>query len=389
MFSILLAQVICGRFAVLIAGSTGWGNYRHQADIFTIYGQLIERGFKEDHITLIAYDDHAFNDENPYKGKIFHKATHDKNVYPGTDKINIKGDEITDQRFYEVITKEIKSTAEDYLFIYYDNHGGAGVLGMPNDDHMFADDVENAVKQMNANGKFKYCLFGIEACFSGSIACRFTDKNLCSITAAGPDERSAATEWDSDLIISLSDEMTFAWIDLVDTQPKITLGEFYENLKSQVTLSHVHWYGDESMKSMTIDNFFGTTNKVSTRAPRNKGIPVRNEIATLTSLLGRQNHKDPVVRARARLELHNLQTLSKKMDIVLEEVIKIVDAKNIDKYWTYKCGPITDDYLKVLRHFISKFGKYNADDMSKFSYLNNLANAHPAEKIIQAIDQVI
>ena len=46
-------------WAVLACGSSGYMNYRHQADIFHVYHTLINRGFTKEHIILFAYDDIA------------------------------------------------------------------------------------------------------------------------------------------------------------------------------------------------------------------------------------------------------------------------------------------------------------------------------------------
>ena len=46
-------------WALLVAGSNGFWNYRHQADICHAYQVLIKNGFPADNIILMAYDDIA------------------------------------------------------------------------------------------------------------------------------------------------------------------------------------------------------------------------------------------------------------------------------------------------------------------------------------------
>ena len=57
-----------GNWALLVASSKGWSNYRHQADVLAIYQQLKMAGYPDDHIVLIAEDDIANNAANPNKG---------------------------------------------------------------------------------------------------------------------------------------------------------------------------------------------------------------------------------------------------------------------------------------------------------------------------------
>lgn len=60
-------------WALLIAGSAGWGNYRHQADVCHSYQVLRRGGLRADHIVVMMYDDIASNFENPVPGKIFNR----------------------------------------------------------------------------------------------------------------------------------------------------------------------------------------------------------------------------------------------------------------------------------------------------------------------------
>ncbi|KAL2544966.1 Vacuolar-proCES [Forsythia ovata] len=53
------------RWAVLLAGSTGYWNYRHQADLCHAYQILKKGGLKDENIIVFMYDDIAYNEENP------------------------------------------------------------------------------------------------------------------------------------------------------------------------------------------------------------------------------------------------------------------------------------------------------------------------------------
>lgn len=53
-----------GQWAVIIAASKGWRNYRHQADVLELYHQLRENGFKEEQIVVVMEDDIAYHKQN-------------------------------------------------------------------------------------------------------------------------------------------------------------------------------------------------------------------------------------------------------------------------------------------------------------------------------------
>ena len=54
--------------AVLIAGSSTFANYRHQADIAHAYQILIRNGVSPDDIITFMYDDVVNDPENPFPG---------------------------------------------------------------------------------------------------------------------------------------------------------------------------------------------------------------------------------------------------------------------------------------------------------------------------------
>jgi legumain len=74
------------RWAVLLAGSAGYGNYRHQADVCHAYQILKKGGLKDENIIVFMYDDIAHNPENPYPGTIINHPE-GSDVYHGVPKV--------------------------------------------------------------------------------------------------------------------------------------------------------------------------------------------------------------------------------------------------------------------------------------------------------------
>ena len=111
-------------WALLIAGSYGYGNYRHQADVAHVsrsqiqqpcdpramatfsqcllsvlrgqhhgghlrmqaYQVLAAGGVPDDHIVVMVYDDIASSIENPHQGQVFNRPG-GPNVYKGMPKV--------------------------------------------------------------------------------------------------------------------------------------------------------------------------------------------------------------------------------------------------------------------------------------------------------------
>jgi legumain len=79
-------EAVSTRWAVLVAGSSGYGNYRHQADVCHAYQLLRKGGVKEENIVVFMYDDIATNGLNPRPGVIINHPQGD-DVYAGVPKV--------------------------------------------------------------------------------------------------------------------------------------------------------------------------------------------------------------------------------------------------------------------------------------------------------------
>ena len=125
--------------AVLIAGSSGYDNYRHQADVCHAYQILHQHGIKDESIVTFMYDDIANSWRNPKKGRIYNEPG-GPDVYAGVKK-DYTGKDVTPKNFLSALqglANEASgpvlqnTTNQDDIFVYFADHGGGGILGFPN-----------------------------------------------------------------------------------------------------------------------------------------------------------------------------------------------------------------------------------------------------------------
>lgn len=272
------------RWAVLIAGSAGYWNYRHQADVCHAYQILKRGGLKDENIVVFMYDDIAFNTENPYPGKIINKPD-GPDVYQGVPK-DYTGSEVTVSNLFAAILgdkeaikggsgKVVDSGPDDHIFIYYTDHGGPGVLGMPTSPNLYADDLVDTLKKKAAAGTFKELVIYLEACESGSIFEGLLPEglNIYVTTASNAEESSWGTycpgmypppppEYET----CLGDLYSVAWMEdtEVENLKQETLEDQYVIVKSRTsnhntyrTGSHVMQYGDIKIDVEELERFLG------------------------------------------------------------------------------------------------------------------------------------
>ncbi|KAL3633519.1 hypothetical protein CASFOL_022281 [Castilleja foliolosa] len=272
------------RWAILLAGSTGYWNYRHQADVCHAYQVLKRGGLKDENIVVFMYDDIANNEENPRPGVIINSPD-GENVYKGVPKDYV-GDDVTVSNFFAVLLgnktavtggsgKVIDSGPDDHIFIYYSDHGGPGVLGMPTNPYLYADDLINVLKKKHALGTYKSLVFYIEACESGSIFEGLLPEglNIYATTASNAEESSWGTYCPGDnpspppeYETCLGDLYSVAWMEDSDKHNLRTesLRQQYQLVKKRTAHgnsyygSHVMQFGDLKLSTEDLFLYMGT-----------------------------------------------------------------------------------------------------------------------------------
>ncbi|GCB74161.1 hypothetical protein scyTo_0003248 [Scyliorhinus torazame] len=147
-------------WVVLVAGSNGWYNYRHQADICHAYQIVHQHGIPDERIIVMMYDDLAQNEENPTKDIIINQPN-GKDVYKGVLKDYVQ-ESVTPELFLAVLRgdeeavkgkgsgKVLKSGPNDHVFVYFADHGADGILAFPNSD-LQVDDLQRTINYMYKN----------------------------------------------------------------------------------------------------------------------------------------------------------------------------------------------------------------------------------------------
>jgi len=278
---LLLASVVQGAdWAVIVAGSNGYDNYRHQADACHAYQIVHKFGIPDSRVIMMYYNDIAKSTENPYKGKIFNKPTEKGkagvDVYAGCPQ-HYTGKEVTVANFIAVLTGNanatkgkpvLQSTANDRVFVNFVDHGATGIIAFPTGE-MTAKQLKTALTTMHTKKMYSKLVFYLEACESGSMFAGQLDPSLgiYATTAANAVESSWGTYCPPDdkvdgkeLQSCLGDLYSINWMENADEVGKDeTLEEQYTLVKKLTNLSHVMQYGDETYTSDPIGNFLGDT----------------------------------------------------------------------------------------------------------------------------------
>ena len=242
-----------GKWALLVAGSSSWKNYRHQADVLAMYQLLKSRGYTDERIVLVMEDDIANHPSNPQQG-IIQVNIGGENLYqqvevdyhlsdlkPEDIKAILLGQES------EKLPEVIRSTEEDNILVFWSGHGLSKELCWNNDDTGFTYELaKETFEEMNHMKNFRKMLCLIETCYSGSVlqACEGIP-GILAITAANANETSKADIFNSDLGVWMSNRFTYTLRDEITNDSSISLRELYYKLFINTVGSHVMLYNEE------------------------------------------------------------------------------------------------------------------------------------------------
>jgi len=386
-------------WAVIVAGSNTYGNYRHQADACHAYQVVHKFGIPDSRVIMMYFNDIAHSVSNPYKGKIFNKptakGTPGVDVYAGCPQ-HYTGLNVTVEKFTAVLTGDesvakglpvLKSTANDRVFVNFVDHGATGLIAFPSGE-MTSKQLKAALTTMHSKGMYGKLVFYLEACESGSMFQGVLDPSLhiYATTAANAIESSWGTYCPPDDMVDgkelnscLGDLYSVNWMENADAVGKDeTLADQYTIVKKLTNLSHVMQYGDQTYTSDPIGNFMGDSSSTkaatvpmhapSSSSVRSRDIPLH--LAYYRYL--RADHADVEGRQALALALQSqladqikvdqlFMTFSEKLTMTKEKAhalfsapgpVNVVECGCCDvarEAYKQHCGRFTDYSLQYVR----------------------------------------
>ncbi|XP_044495411.1 vacuolar-processing enzyme-like [Mangifera indica] len=421
------------RWAVLIAGSNGYGNYRHQADVCHAYQILKSGGLKDENIIVFMYDDIAFAEENPRPGTIINKPN-GIDVYYGVPK-DYTGENVTANNFLNVILgnktaltggtgKVVNSGPNDHIFIYYADHGAPGMLGMPPSGVLYAKDLIDVLQKKYEAKAYKKMVIYVEACESGSMFEGLLPKtwNIYAMTASNSSEDSWAmycpqyypsppAEYDT----CLGDLFSISWLEDSEKHDlqKETLEKQYGVVRRRTGFdyldfsSHVMRYGNiKKIQNDPVSTYIGTnplndnfTFTAQTSSSLPPKIKILNQRDADLNYLWQKFNKAPNgsnEKIEAQKQLNKETFKRRQEDFNIQQISTILfgfkSGQNMVQYIRPASQPLVDDW-DCFKMFVGLYEEH-CGSLSTYGkkYARAMANMCNAginkEKMIMALSQV-
>ena len=246
-----------GNYAVLVAASEGWKNYRHQADVLGMYHYLKGKGYDDDHIILIMADDIAYNEKNPLQGVVRREIGGD-NLYDDL-QIDYKLGDLSPEDLKQILTGEpsdaypvtLGSSYNDNVLFFWSGHGTKKGWSWKETEYLSPE----FAREMFSAMKFRKQFAIVETCYSGGVAQGCTGiPGLLMMTAANPYETSKADGLDEELLVYITNTFTSSILSWLDNNPHTVIRDLYLHAFDKTNGSHVMVYNAENYGNLYLND---------------------------------------------------------------------------------------------------------------------------------------
>ena len=260
---------LTSQYAVLVQGSNGWSNYRHEADVLSIYQMLKANGYDDDHIILVSADDCANASKNKDAGAVRTDPS-GKNLRQGA-VIDYHNADLTPQDICNIL-KGVKTDktpvvlpadAGQNVLLFWSGHGrseavnGANEMAwrdLPAGQGMTADMLAETLQSMADAHQFRQMLVCLEPCYSANMGQALEGiPGVLAICSAGPYEQSFADSWSNELGVWMCDRFSRNLVGHVSSMPDGTYRDLYLYCAQHTLGSHVGIYNN-----MNFGNLYAT-----------------------------------------------------------------------------------------------------------------------------------
>lgn len=284
-------------WAVLVSTSRFWFNYRHLANVLSVYRTVKRLGIPDNQIILMLPDDMACNPRNSFPGSVFNDKSRlldlydDKGVLEdlgmGGIEVDYRGNEVTVENFIRLLTdrwpsshphsKRLMTGPQSNILIYMTGHGGNEFLKFQDSEEISSFDLADAFEQMYEKKRYHEMLFMIDTCQANTMYSAFYSPGIIATGSSAKDQSSYSHHADQDVGVAVIDRWTYFYLEFLEsrlnsTSSDVKLGELFD----YQTFDRVHSDagvrydltegGEQGVREKRVLDFFGNVQGVEIEA---------------------------------------------------------------------------------------------------------------------------
>ncbi|XP_071821912.1 GPI-anchor transamidase-like isoform X1 [Apostichopus japonicus] len=289
-------------WAVLVCTSRFWFNYRHVANVLSMYHSVKRLGIPDSQIILMLADDMACNPRNPRPASVFNNAYQHINVYGDDVEVDYRGYEVTVESFIRVLTgrlppstprsKRLMTDDRSNVLVYMTGHGGDGFLKFQDSEEISSIELADAFGQMWQKRRYHEVLYIVDTCQAVSMFQQFYSPNILGVGSSQVGEDSLSHHVDSAIGVYIIDRYTYyalEFLEKITTTSQKTMDDFFKVCPYNQCHSHTGYRTDlfqRDISKVLVTDFFGSVRNVevsTSRLPLSEVNHTRSKVETKVS----------------------------------------------------------------------------------------------------------
>ncbi|KAJ3577629.1 hypothetical protein NPX13_g2935 [Xylaria arbuscula] len=354
--SVLLAPVHLAaaehtsNWAVLVGTSRFWFNYRHLANVLSMYRTVKRLGIPDSQIILMLPDDMACNPRNAFPGTVYSNSDRAVDLYGDNIEVDYRGYEVTVENFIRLLTdrvgdemprsKRLLTDDRSNILVYMTGHGGNEFLKFQDAEEIGAFDLADAFEQMWEKRRYHEILFMIDTCQANTMYSKLYSPNIIATGSSELDQSSYSHHADNDVGVAVIDRYTYYNLEFLeaevrDLSSKKTVGDLfdsytYEKIHSNAGVRYDLFPGGADVaRGRLLTDFFGNIQNIEVDGGKNS--TVDDEMLALSRTIAR-------LRAMADQQDQepNNSTKSARPDTKLTKRRQPAKPLTNDNWWSQK-----------------------------------------------------
>ncbi|VDP20343.1 unnamed protein product [Soboliphyme baturini] len=282
-------------WVVLVCTSRYWFNYRHVANVLSLYHSVKRLGIPDSQIILMIADDMPCNPRNPRPGTVYNNAQEHINLYGEDVEVDYRGYEVTVENFIRVLTGRVpyessrsKRLLSDHTsniliymtglylrictppFLYWSDvgHGGEGFLKFQDSEEITDVDLADAIAQMWSKNRYHELFLVVDTCQAASMYFKIYSPNVLAVGSSLVGEDSLSHHVDRAIGVYIIDRYTYFVLEFLEkVQPNSnrSLQEFLDACPPYKCLSTVGVRYDlypRDPRHVHVTEFFGSVRHI-------------------------------------------------------------------------------------------------------------------------------
>ena len=255
------------QYAVLVQGSDGYINYRHQADVLSVYQALRRGGFPDDHIILIIDATMASSRANPQPGTVRTSAD-GPDLLSGNDalpkaEVDYDSNNLTARDVANILKGVQTSTTPVVLpqgeghnvLFYWSGHGRSQSQGGSNefcwrDIHAGEGFTASLLRETASEMQFRKLCIAAEPCYGECVIQGIEGiDGVLAMSGANAAEQSWADHWSDAARIWMCDRFTLNLVNCLTDNPDTSFRDLFlycaqHTLGSHARIVNADHYGN-------------------------------------------------------------------------------------------------------------------------------------------------